>query len=202
MGRRYSAIVKVLGHDVVQYDIADVSIALDAVEYDKAIVATPTDTHYNLCAVLADYGKPILCEKPVSKNIDEVKNLVAMFRPGTFFVVCNWKYLAEMGDSIVYDYYKTGVDGLWWDMFQPIYLAGSLMVRNRFPVFNCLVNRKRYTQRDFDLTYMRMIADFVNGGQLWNGEDAIKATKKVLKVIGEQNERGRNTSKNWIEAVS
>lgn len=47
----------------------------DAADYDAAIVATPASTHYGLCSKILEYGKHILCEKPLAILPSNFQNL-------------------------------------------------------------------------------------------------------------------------------
>jgi len=74
MGRRYGAILKYLGHEVVGIDIGN-KIPKNL---DLAIVATPTDTHFEICKALSKKHYTYLCEKPISKNPKEIETLIRM----------------------------------------------------------------------------------------------------------------------------
>lgn len=41
--------------------------------FDAIIICTPTNTHYELIKKCLNYGKHVLCEKPLGKNIAEIK---------------------------------------------------------------------------------------------------------------------------------
>lgn len=47
-------------------------------EYDAVIIATNSDTHFNLCKKYLTLGKHVLCEKPVVKNGEELDELVQL----------------------------------------------------------------------------------------------------------------------------
>lgn len=48
----------------------------DKLEYDAAIVSTPTTTHYEVAKKLIENGKHVLIEKPITTNVDEGYELV------------------------------------------------------------------------------------------------------------------------------
>ncbi|OSP54112.1 inositol 2-dehydrogenase [Pseudoruegeria sp. SK021] len=47
-------------------------------EVDAVIIATPTDTHYDLIHAAARAGKAIFCEKPVDMSADRIRDCVAV----------------------------------------------------------------------------------------------------------------------------
>ncbi len=44
-------------------------------DFDAAIIATPTSTHFEIASELASFGKHILIEKPVAASVDEAEQL-------------------------------------------------------------------------------------------------------------------------------
>ena len=65
MGRRYMYILKFLGVDCYSIDKKNDNIFQE--DTDGIIVATPTDTHYEVLWNIKKYGLPILVEKPLTK---------------------------------------------------------------------------------------------------------------------------------------
>lgn len=128
MGRRYEAIVKHLGHEVIGKDLED---QVGVQRFDKVIVATPTENHLEHCEELAEYNIPFLCEKPVSKDPKEIDKL--MGKQG--YMVNNWAFvfpgirLLPGNNNIEYDFYNTGKDGVEWDCIQTIYLANKISIK-------------------------------------------------------------------------
>ena len=47
-------------------------------EIDGIIVSSPTETHYKICKEIINRKIPLLSEKPLATNIDEVKNLLEL----------------------------------------------------------------------------------------------------------------------------
>jgi predicted dehydrogenase len=45
---------------------------------DAVIVATPTETHAEIAAILIEYGLDVLVEKPIAQTVEEAKDLVAV----------------------------------------------------------------------------------------------------------------------------
>ena len=54
---------------------ADLDVVLDDEKIDRVIVAASTPSHITLCKKLAQAGKHILCEKPLSFDSDEITQL-------------------------------------------------------------------------------------------------------------------------------
>lgn len=193
MGRRYVAILKRFGHEVIERDIVDKTHPyLNYKEIDKAIVATPTGTHFDICRYLAINKVDYLCEKPVSKDPGEIKELINLNKK--FGVdgrwVCNWAFTShatrfEIGKSsyISYNYYNTGKDGLKWDCIQLAYLDVNYpTIFTDSPIFKAEISGYDITLRDIERSYIAMIGTwFQHPKFLWDMEDALKATNKVLK---------------------
>ncbi len=51
---------------------------LASAEVDAVIIATPTDTHYDLIHAAARAGKAIFCEKPVDMSADRIRECIAI----------------------------------------------------------------------------------------------------------------------------
>ncbi|WP_091080875.1 Gfo/Idh/MocA family protein [Micromonospora nigra] len=56
---------------------ADLDALLDCRDVEAVYVATPTDTHADLVAVIAKAGLPVLCEKPLAATVTDARRLVA-----------------------------------------------------------------------------------------------------------------------------
>jgi hypothetical protein len=110
-------------------------------------------------------------------------------------MVCNWRYsnpnIGPPGtNTVYYNYHNTGKDGLYWDTIQLIYLAdlGQCTILNNSQKFSAAINAFTITQNDIEKSYELMLKDWLSGGQLWDLEDALKATRKVVDYAD------RNTS--------
>lgn len=209
MGKRYTAIVKWLGHTPVCYDAAMGKFSVSLYKgIDHAIVATPTDTHYEWCNSLINMGIPTLCEKPVSKNIDEIKALItwAKERNTDVRMVCNWAFTVKKtfeeffagttpmwkpnSNTIRYNNYHTGKDGLYWDAIQLVYLSKSkrhLHLYTESPTLSALFN-DQYSigLDDIASSYIEMIMEWLHPNpksRLWDLNDALKATNKVISYM-------------------
>lgn len=179
IGSRYSAIMKYLQ---IPYVIADMDTPeINIVDYDKFIVATPTETHVHFLKELE--GRTILCEKPVSKNPTEIPMMKHAF------VVNNWEYVVRLMNideplMIEYDYYRSGKDGLYWDCCQLLYLDPQAKLSQQSPKWNVKINGKFVPYRTLEESYIRMIKDFSQDrfNYLWTLEQG----KEMSEVVCER----------------
>ena len=51
--------------------------ALQAIPFDCALIATPTQTHFEMASLLLGWGKHLLVEKPLASTLDQARALVA-----------------------------------------------------------------------------------------------------------------------------
>lgn len=186
IGTRYRAIMDYYG---IAYTIFDPAYEKTdwSVPIEKAIIATPTDTHIETLKRIPD-GVPVLCEKPVSKSLEEIP-----LRKETW-VVSNYKYVLHICGigrprRIWYDFYRTGSDGILWDCCQLIYLHPGSRVEAKSPRWNLNIDGVWIKYRDVEESYCRMIKDFASGktDRLWDMEEAREMTKAVLKRIEYEN---------------
>lgn len=200
MGRRYSHILKLLGCEVTERDLHNIDEPFEA---EMGMVATTTDTHLESIRRLVDGNvKSILCEKPVSKSLvelQEIKRITEKYEVD-FRMVCNWCQCTPIsfnpGTCVVeYNNWRTGNDGLYWDVIQLIHLARSiepsdLSIDKQSPVFHASINGIDISLTDIDRSYVWMMLAWLNTPQyLWGMEDAIQATQKTLKVIEERGQQ-------------
>lgn len=159
MGSRYHAILKMLGHESISWDI-DFEPSLEDV--DRFIVATPTDTHYKILERLVRLGKPILCEKPVTKSMGELMSLRALCSlyetPFSCVMQYCWVVDPNLTGSSHYDYFKHGPDGMPWDMMQIIALSKErCVIGEDSPIWDCVINGQRLNIMSMDFAYIEMI---------------------------------------------
>jgi len=190
IGSRYMAIIKYLGHEAIGVDIKDGEYRMEDMDFDKAIVCTPTDTHFSPAYELAILKIPVLIEKPVSKQILEIKKIQEVTDQA--WMVNNWSMvfpdiqLLPGNNTIEYDYYHTGSDGLEWDAIQLVYLANKLKIRTNAPFFDCRINGELVEINQLHHSYIRMIRAFIEGkyNNLWTLDQAIEANQKVEEYLG------------------
>lgn len=163
MGRRYQAILKFVKEDFDCLDVNKPKVK-DFKYYNRFIIASPTSTHFSWINELSETGKPILCEKPLSKNLDEVRQMLFGLSPVSMMM--QYKYLVEpssMGPSW-YSYFRHGNDGLVWDLFQIIALAqGSVAIAEDSPIWDCGINGKKLNFSDMDAAYVKAVVSFLSG---------------------------------------
>jgi hypothetical protein len=193
MASRYAAILRCAeGITVTGWDVGERPI-----EADGYIVCTPTPTHIAVIKSIAKFGKPILCEKPVTKSLAELAEIRAICEGhgAPFQCVMQYCWLAPCNDEIGpshYDYFKHGPDGLIWDCFQIIALAkGDVEIGEQSPVWDCVINGRRLNIAQMDFAYIEMIRSWLYGNpQPW--EFIEEAHRKVAAY--EQEYLNRNPS--------
>jgi len=167
MGSRYRAILSSLGKPWLAIDKYDTSFDTVA-DHPKAkqaegyIIATPTDTHKAYIEALSILGKPILCEKPVVKDMDELDELIQMLKDekANFSMMSQYEELIDdtHRGHTYYDYFRTGNDGLKWDCIQIIGLAkDEYSICNVSPFWKCQINGRRLDLGDMDHAYVSAV---------------------------------------------
>jgi hypothetical protein len=163
MGRRYQAVLRHLKRD---YRIADIDTPPEetwkmAMKSDGIIIATPTETHTAFIMSLSKLSKPILCEKPISKDVKELKKVLGYVgKKCPIAMVYQYGVIADRHSKGVtsYDYFKHGTDGLYWDCIQLVGLAnGDLRLAEDSAVWRCVVNGKRLDIGQMDHAYIGFI---------------------------------------------
>jgi hypothetical protein len=188
MGRRYQAIfnhlkVPYLALDRTRPD-AD-QIIKKAIACDRALIATPTETHVEYLRALLPFGKPILCEKPVCKSLEEIEDLHAeCVRHG-------WRYNMVMQYTeyevsraperlSFYNYFRHGNDGLVWDCMQIIALArGEVALSEKSPYWECTINGQKLNFTFMDHAYVMHIQKWLAGALTQSMDDILEIHRKV-----------------------
>lgn len=161
MGRRYQAIMRTLD---VKFEKADKDHTLLDVKQllkgcDSVVLATPTDTHYKLLLELVPTRKPILCEKPVVKDLKQLVDILSLVRHyrSQFRMMYQYSLFdhpSNAGPSY-YNYYHHGNDGLSWDCMQVISLArGELKIKEDSPIWTCMINGQKINKNLMDMAYV------------------------------------------------
>jgi hypothetical protein len=164
MGKRYQAILKSLE---VPFLTADVHHSVEQIinlvkECSAIIIATPTNTHLHYLRLFSSLGKPILCEKPLSKDVSELLEIQNIVREKdvNLTMVMQYKMLIDpdgTGPSY-YDYFRHGNDGLAWDCIQILSLAkGKVSLKEDSPIWHCMINGKKLNLSDMDKAYIDFI---------------------------------------------
>lgn len=186
IGSRYVSILNYLKHDPVIYDTSVHEVVPGMEEYEKAIIATPTDKHFFWAAYFGKRNIPFLCEKPLSKEEGECKLLVDY----NGFVVNNYAYLCGTKQpKIEYDYFRTGKDGTLFDCCQLVYLDPSVQIKTDSPIWRLKIDEQPISYLSLEYSYINMISDFVNGAynNLWTMKQGYEMTAAVLNRMGNEN---------------
>lgn len=76
----------------------DLSICVSTIKPDLAIVATPTDTHFEICLFLLQKDISVLCEKPLALSEVQVASLLEVANMHGVSCACmlHWRYANEI----------------------------------------------------------------------------------------------------------
>ena len=191
IGKRYGAILSHFGVDWVGYDTAIHDIEPDFAYFDKVIIATPTETHCEI-ACKVPYNIPLLCEKPLAKELVDAEKMRDLRIGSDSFVVCNYRYALRGFKEplkISYNHYHTGRDGTFWDVCQILYLDPDAEIDTQSPFLSLWVNGEEVPYQAIERSYAQMIWDFVSGkyNNLWTFEDGVEMTKIVMGRVEREN---------------
>lgn len=158
MGRRYSAILKHIGVECLGADIGEDIPG----GFDSVIICTPTHRHIQDVRWASDFNVPILCEKPLATNLcealdacDEAEAAGLKLR-----MVNQYSHLAfsDSEQDTLYNYFRTGSDGVAWDCISILALANGLVeLGNDSPYWLCVINGQQLSLSDMDMAYVTMI---------------------------------------------
>ena len=170
MGKRYT---KILDHlDYPWFGIEDMGThydrqrdeyvsTLDTNPYHSVIICTPTHTHMKLIRRYKTLNLPILCEKPISFDPDDVQDLIN--NKVNISMVNQYKSLSGKGGATYYNFYNSGGDGVEWDCINIIGLAGQekAYISNDSLVWECCINGNKLELNDVNKAYVEMIRDWL-----------------------------------------
>lgn len=171
MGRRYCTILKYLG--VPYYSIDVKNLYFTPIDWRKVygiIIATPTSSHiYDMTSYLS-YGRPILCEKPVCKNLDLLDEFILDHPDIELRMINQYEYMLKTGvkkysdDISYYSYYNSGNDGDAWDCINIIGLSNMpVVISKHSPTWECCINGIVLDKRDIDISYVDNLKDWLCG---------------------------------------
>jgi hypothetical protein len=191
MGTRYCAILKWLSKPYMALDINSSESELRRARAVATgfIVATPTDTHLDMICSLAPLKKPILCEKPLSKNLDEIEKMRGLVSDGlNLTMTMQYRELNQgSGGTSYYNYFRHGSDGINWDCLQIIGLArGMVELAEDSPVWRCKLNGLWLELSDMDDAYV----EFVRRWLRRPGDDINRLIDIHHKVAGFKSAKG------------
>jgi hypothetical protein len=181
MGRRYALILEHIGCEVIGVDLIDGQRVIP--KADGYVIATPTDSHYDIIRYTLPFQKPILCEKPISKNMIELQTLLSIDNLD-LSMINQYEFLINPNYTghTIYNYFKTGNDTLHWDCINIIGLAKqSYDIKNDSLVWRCVINGQELNIADMDLAYINNIKGWVEGWR--NKEYILTAHAKVMKHL-------------------
>lgn len=81
------------------------------IEFDAAIIATPTSTHYHLVKKLLELGKHVFCEKPLTNSYETTTKLIELAKINKKILHTNYLYLYNKAISKIFDLIKSNEIG-------------------------------------------------------------------------------------------
>jgi hypothetical protein len=193
MGQRYKAILRHYGHDIAGFDKKSGGIGtFDFEGADRIIIATPTATHIQDLKAAIPYKVPILCEKPFSKNRQDLNEIltIAESHQTKVSMVNQYEWMPftrERDGETVYNYFKHGGDGLYWDCINIIYHAnGEVELGENSPKWSCRINGDPLSIADMDFAYLRMIDHWTQSptcgaAHIWKAHEKVRKLEALCK---------------------
>lgn len=161
MGKRYSAI---LTHLKIPFVGVDKDDAIPNKDYTGILIATPTDTHADLIEFYSALRLPILCEKPIARNKEDLDRALKAGE-GLLTMVNQYEYLLRPGfhGETFFNYWNSGKDGIAWDTINIIGLSKwpKPIISNKSPIWQCTINGQELSVSCMDSAYCRMIDSWV-----------------------------------------
>ena len=183
MGRRYCAIMDFLGLPYYREDKDGIRHACPAHDkpFDGIVIATPTSLHVEHIRKYMPLGLPILCEKPITKDLAALEALLdeADERGVSIAMVDQYREMV-IGHGVEptrYDYFKSGGDGISWDTINIGAKArGSFTVGNTSPFWRCTINGISLRNSDMDAAYVDMLKNWLaaprhDGAYIWRAHE-------------------------------
>lgn len=158
MGKRYQTIFSYLKHPYLVSDLGDKELESKIESSEGVLITTPTHCHIDHISLVAQYKKPILCEKPITKDVERLEIIEKLNVP--IQMVMQYQHFDRrfLEGYTTYNYYKSGTDGLLWDCINLIGLArGSIKLENTSPVWSCQINGRTIGFKYMDLAYIQEI---------------------------------------------
>lgn len=186
MARRYRAVLDYL---CVDYCGEDITGKVGKIEdCDGILIASPTNCHLWHLDQFIKHKKPILCEKPISKEIFSLPIDAPITMVNQYAFTGPWP-----GGFTYYNNWNTGKDGLAWDCINIIGLAeGDVLVENNSPVWKCTINGKELALGDIDIAYIKMVDSWLKRPES-NIDYIIKAHDKVRRYLDTSYDRHTGT---------
>ncbi len=190
-GRRYQAILSYLGREFICADPKRPESMIIQKEKEKriggVIVATPTDTHVTILKRFMHTGVPILCEKPICKDVQQLTELVEEIEDCKAKVSMVLQY-RHLGFPVFlprrysfYDYFRHGNDGLLWDCLQIIgFATGGVRLDESSPVWKCQINGKTLDISKMDTAYVTDVREWLAQINQRSMRDVLEMHQKVV----------------------
>ena len=219
MGRRYEAILNYLDIPSRGYDnfVANKSNGKD-IAYRATvprgflgghegvthiIIATPTDNHYWWLKELSQANRKIriLCEKPITKDLNEMLEIAGMGLDLTMM----YQY-KEMGTvctsnnprTSYYNFYNHGKDGLAWDCIQLIGMAErDILLEEDSPVWHVKTNGNTIESATVNESYMHFVESWLNGEEKQDIDELLDLHIKTAKLQNKVKFDGKHHSLDW-----
>lgn len=191
MGQRYCSILKYLDVPFIGVDKGDYVNRVKRNGLMGVIIATPTSTH--ISEIRKYKNLPILCEKPITTNVHDFIELKEM-NCVRLNMVEQYRYLIDAGrfGMTVYDYFKHGNDGIYWDCLQPIMLAkNDIVLGEQSPIWKCSINGQDLDIAEMDGAYIANVKAWLNGDSNLSDIDMIWAAHRKV------DEFRKTGSKTW-----
>ncbi len=191
MGQRYSAVLAHLKEPFVPLDITknkESEIEKAVKDASRILIATPTKTHVEMLRKYMVLKVPILCEKPVTKDLAEIIELHAWAHKNAYSynMVMQYKRLdlpfKTPSRWSHYNYFRPGKpeDGLAWNCMQTIALAqGPVWISDKSPAWECTINGRSLSIADMDAAYVEEIRLWLMGALDQSMDEILQMHKKV-----------------------
>lgn len=162
MGKRYGSILDYLKIPYQSIDVHNFTLSLHS-DVDGIIICTPTDKHYQSIMEFADHGLPILCEKPITKNLSELYDLLKL--PIELSMINQYRFFDSNQVGLTsYNFYNSGSDGLIYDCINLIGMATDNVYLSKVnPVWSCMINGSHVNRKQVDDSYLVNIKNWVTG---------------------------------------
>ena len=187
MGRRYSAILRHLGIEVLGLDVDRLASMSQILSCDGAIIATPTNNHAEQIRKMKRYGFTVLCEKPIARSFSEVEECIEKYAGPDFQMINQYRHLVPLGTvgDTDFDYYNHGKDGIHWDCINIIGLSwGKISLGEKSPRWHCVINGHKLNISGMDHAYVREVQQWLEGPKN-NKSYILQAHRKVEELINE-----------------
>lgn len=219
MGRRYIEILSKMRcvKNISIYDQDDYITDLHYNRLDKVIesndfiiITTPTDLHGLYLTRALDKNKKVLCEKPITKELDELRSILNHENIKNFRMVNNWEYAFKeavsrneqaSSEDTIYNYHHSGNDGLGYDCIQLIYLAvGKLRLSNDSQSWYSYVNGFKIRKADVINGYNTMLINFLTNSIKEQSHERLIRAHEVARDITYAHRLKNNSDRNTTKA--